>query len=70
MNDINGPAIAISKLPVMYRLLEDSGQPTKKQAPARASAIERPQNKRGRPVGEPAIGTVEKSTGHDLLGGQ
>ncbi len=28
----NGTAIATSGVPVMYRLLEDSGEPTKKQA--------------------------------------
>jgi hypothetical protein len=59
-----------SESPVMYRLLEDSGEPTKKQAPARASATKSGPEQKGRPVGEPAIGTVEKSTGHDLLGGQ
>ena len=55
----------------MYRLLEDSGQPTKKQAPGKSIRPfhgSGPEKREDRP-GEPAIGTG-KYPGHDLLGGQ
>jgi hypothetical protein len=38
----NGMTIAIDRVPVMYRLLENSGQPTKKQAPGKSIRLERP----------------------------
>ena len=53
----------------MYRLLEKSGQPTKQQTPGK-SIRPRAALKRGDRPGQPAIGAVETTTGHNLLGGQ
>ena len=53
----NGIGIAISKAPVMYRLLEDSGEPTKKQASGKRIRLRAALKRENRPE-EPAIGTV------------
>jgi len=53
----------------MYRLLEDSGEPTKKQASGKRIRPRAALKRENRPE-EPAIGTVARATGHDLLGGQ
>ena len=60
--------IAISRAPVMYRLLEDSGEPTKKQASGKSIRPTSGPKRENRPE-EPAIGTG-LNPGHDLLGGQ
>lgn len=66
---LNGTLIAIWKVPVMYRQLEESGEPTKSRHPARATANEAAL-KRERPVGGVCSRYGGKTTGHDLLGGQ
>jgi hypothetical protein len=43
----------------MYRLLEDSGEPTKKQAPGKSIRLQAAQNTRENRPGESAIGAVE-----------
>jgi hypothetical protein len=45
----NGTWIAIEKVPVMYRLLEKSGQPTNEQTPGK-SIRQRSGPARGRPA--------------------
>jgi hypothetical protein len=53
----------------MYRLLEDSGEPTKKQTPGKSIRQEAAQKK-----GNTGRGSLRqargKNSGHDLLGGQ
>jgi hypothetical protein len=62
----NGTSIAISRVPVMYRLL-DKFRPARKNSrlPARAAA-----NEAADQPGEPVKGAVEITTAHNLLGGQ
>jgi hypothetical protein len=64
----NGPAIAIKKVPVMYRLLEDiSDSPKNSRLPARATANEAAL-KRDEPAGKSVVGTVETTTVHTIFG--
>jgi len=61
----NGISIASSMAPVMYRLLEYSGQPAKQQTLGKSS-----RQRSGRPAGRACASAVDPTTARQLLGGQ
>jgi hypothetical protein len=67
--DLNGPQIAITRVPVMYRLLGKIRPAQKQQDSTRATAIDAAPEK-GKPVGKPAAGAVEGTIALTYLGGQ
>lgn len=66
ISDGNGTAIAIRRVPVMYRLLEKS-RPARKNSRHSARAATKVVANRLR---EPVAGAVEITIAHNLLGGQ
>jgi len=56
-DDKNGMTIAYSIVPVMYRLLEDSGQPARQQTLGKSS-----RQGSGRPAGRACAGAVDTTT--------
>ncbi len=63
----NGPAIAIKRVPVMYRLLENiPDSPKNNRLSARATANEAAL-KRDEPAGKSVVGTVETTTVHTIF---
>jgi hypothetical protein len=64
----NGPAIALKRVPVMYRLLEEiPDSPKNSRLPARATANEAAL-KRDDPAGKSVVGTVETTIVHTIFG--
>ena len=66
---MNGQRIAITTVPVMYRLLEIIRPVQEQQDPTRATAKDAAHQK-GKPVGKPAAGAVETTIALTYLGGQ